>query len=254
MTASTPRAPGPTLEPSSASAPAPRGERRWNGFAVAMAGLVGAISVVIVTFLTLEVHRNQGFARDDSSVLARVRYHSGARLVDGAQTLVRLGNVSTLIVIAIVIGLLLRWRGLHPVLCAAPFASLLVAGALVAIMKETIGRSGPLEQFTFGAPDRGSFPSGHSADTMSLAIGLAIVLGAVLVRRPAERVIVFGFALSFPAAVGMSTLVLGVHWPTDVIAGWAVGLGVAVAVATLAVVATHDRPMVTARVQTRHRT
>jgi undecaprenyl-diphosphatase len=230
----------------------PTTHRRY-GFALATAGLVGAISVVIVTLLTFQVHLNTGLARDDSPVLQRVRYHSSARVVEGAQALVQLGNVETLIVVAIVIGLLLRWRGLRLILCVAPLASLLVAGTLVTIMKATIGRSGPLQQFHFAASDRGSFPSGHSADTMSLGIGLAIVLVAVLVRRPTERVAVFGFALAFSAAVGMSTLVLGVHWPTDVIAGWAVGLGAAVAVATLAVLATHDRPLAAARVEPRHR-
>jgi PAP2 superfamily. len=218
-----------------------------------MAGLVGAISVLVVSLLTIDVHRNTGFARDDSLVLRHVRYHSSSWLVDGAQALVRLGNVKTLIAVAIVVGLLLRWLGLRLILCAAPLASLLVAGSFVAIMKATIGRSGPLEQLRFGVSDRGSFPSGHSADTMSLAIALAIVLVAVLVRRPTERVIVFGFALAFSAAVGMSTLVLGVHWPTDVVAGWAVGLGAAVCVATLAVLATNDRPLAAARVQPRHR-
>jgi membrane-associated phospholipid phosphatase len=231
-----------TAQPLTAQRPdtEPPTQSRSHGFALAMAGFVGAISVVIVTLLTLQVHLNTGFARDDSPVLQRVRYHSSSSLVEGAHALVRLGNVETLIVVAIVIGLLLRWRGLHLILCVAPLASLLAAGTFVAIMKATIGRSGPLEQFQFAASDRGSFPSGHSADTMSLGIGLAIVLVAVLVRRPTERIIVFGFALAFSAAVGSSTLVLGVHWPTDVVAGWAVGLGTAVAVATLAVLATHD--------------
>jgi undecaprenyl-diphosphatase len=228
------------------------GEDRGNGVVLATAGLVGAISLVVVAFLTLQVHFNVGFARDDSPVLQRVRYHSSSRLIEGAQALVRLGNVETLIIIAIAIGFLLRVRGLRLVLCAAPLASLLVAGAFVTIMKATIGRTGPLEQFQFVASDRGSFPSGHSADTMSLGIGLAIVLGAVLFRRPAERVIVFGFALAFSTAVGISTLVLGVHWPTDVVAGWAVGLGAAVAVATLAVLATRDEPLAAARVRPRH--
>jgi undecaprenyl-diphosphatase len=218
-----------------------------------MAGFVGAISVVIVTLLTLQVHFNTGFARDDSPVLQHVRYHSSGSLVEGAHALVRLGNVETLIVVAIVIGLLLRWRGLHLILCVAPLASLLAAGTFVAIMKATIGRTGPLEQFQFAASDRGSFPSGHSADSMSLGIGLAIVLVAALVRRPTERIIVFGFALAFSAAVGVSTLVLGVHWPTDVVAGWAVGLGTAIAVATLAVLAAHDRPLAAVRVPSRRR-
>ena len=151
--------------------------------------------------------------------------------------------------VAIAVGLILRRRRVHPILCAAPLASLLVAGGLVQIMKSAISRAGPHAQFRLGSHAAGSFPSGHSADTTALSIGIAIVLVAVAVRRPAERVAVFGLAVALSLAVGVSRLVLGVHWPTDVVAGWAVGLGTAVGVATLAVLVTHDHPFATARVE-----
>lgn len=210
-----------------------------------VAGVLGALSAFVALLLTLEVHRNTGFARDDWLVLRHVRYHSSSLLVDGAQALVQFGNVETLLVIAVVVGLLLRWRGLRPILSMAPLASLLVAGAFVQIMKSSIARAAPYEHFRFDGAGPGSFPSGHSADTMSLSIGIAIVLVAVLVRRPAERVAVFAVALGLSVAVGVSTLVLGVHWPTDVVAGWAIGLGAAIAVGTLAVLATREQPFAT---------
>jgi membrane-associated phospholipid phosphatase len=206
------------------------------------AGVVGALSAFVALLLTLEVHRDTGFARDDWRVLREVQYHSGSLLVDGAQTLVRFGNVESLLVIAVVVGLLLRWRGLRPILCLVPLASLVVAGTFVQIMKSTIDRAAPYEHWQFDTSGLGSFPSGHSADTMSLSIGIAIVLAAVLMRRPAERVAVFAVALGLSMAVGVSTLVLGVHWPTDVLAGWAIGLGAAVLVGTGAVLATREQP------------
>jgi undecaprenyl-diphosphatase len=123
---------------------------------------------------------------------------------------------------------------------------LLVTGALVQVMKLAIVRVGPNSQLGFGSPATGSFPSGHAADATALSIGLAIVLVATLVRRPAERVAVFAVAVALSVAVGISRLVLGVHWPTDVVAGWAIGLGAAVAIGTAAVVFSADRPFAAA--------
>jgi undecaprenyl-diphosphatase len=67
-----------------------------------------------------------------------------------------------------------------------------------------------------------SFPSGHS--TMSAATYLT--LGALLARvQPRRRlkVLLLGFATLLTLIVGCSRVYLGVHWPTDVLAGWTAG-------------------------------
>lgn len=61
-----------------------------------------------------------------------------------------------------------------------------------------------------------SFPSGHAAGAMVLAGAQAM-----LTRwRPAV-----GVAAVIVALVGVSRLWLGVHWPSDLLAGWVTGLG-----------------------------
>lgn len=67
-----------------------------------------------------------------------------------------------------------------------------------------------------------SFPSGHSM----LAAVTYLTLGALLARmlaRRRERVFVLGVALIATLLVGISRVYLGVHWPTDVLAGWTAG-------------------------------
>jgi undecaprenyl-diphosphatase len=207
--------------------------------------VIGLASVVVLMLLTVAVHRGIGF-HFDLRVLRDFRRHRSPLVIDTSRMLADLGSIGSLILLAAVVGTLLRWRGLHPILCAAPLACLLVAGACVEVLKVATARVGPHAQFRFGNHGTGSFPSGHSADTTALCIGLAIVVVAALVRRPAERVAVFGAAAAVSVAVGVSRLVLGVHWPTDVVAGWALGLAAAVTVATIAVLVTpeHERQRV----------
>jgi undecaprenyl-diphosphatase len=69
-----------------------------------------------------------------------------------------------------------------------------------------------------------SFPSGHS---MISAI-VFLTLGALLAGAQKERAMrgyVMALAVLLATAVGLSRVYLGVHWPTDVLGGWAAGAG-----------------------------
>ena len=65
-----------------------------------------------------------------------------------------------------------------------------------------------------------SFPSGHAASSMIFYLSLALVFAA----HSRWRFTAAGAAVLLALMIGTSRVMLGVHWPSDVVGGWAFGL------------------------------
>ena len=94
-------------------------------------------------------------------------------------------------------------------------AAVALAGSHLAVqlLKRAISRARPRMpvgiQSLVEAPDRFSFPSGHAAAALSVALGASLAIPAAT-----------PWLLGLGAAVGLSRCYLGVHYPGDVVAGW----------------------------------
>ncbi len=106
-------------------------------------------------------------------------------------------------------------------------AAILAAGVggisvLNAVLKLGFHRARPQVVPHLAEVSNASFPSGHA----TIAAATYLIIGALLAQtfqRRTPRVYVVAITVAITLAVGISRLYLGVHWPTDVMAGWALG-------------------------------
>jgi undecaprenyl-diphosphatase len=202
--------------------------------------LVGltAVSVFLWVFLFMmgEV-REGGTYRLDRSILLALRRPGelavpiGPRwLQETARDVTALGGFSvlTLVVAVSIVMLLLHRRRFQALVFGA---AVLVGQLLAQLTKHLVGRNRPDLVPHLDQVYSSSFPSGHSAMSPIVFFTLAGILAAGEPNR-AAKTLLLGLAAALVLCVGASRVYLGVHWPTDVLAGWAMGTAVAL-VATL---------------------
>jgi undecaprenyl-diphosphatase len=208
-----------------------------TGRAAALVG-TGAAGVAMAALVLVsvgeDVVQRNGLADSDPAHLHLFTAHRPAALVEVARVVTGLGNVLVLAALAVVAGIVL-WRcGAGLVVAVAPGLALGAAAAIDGLGKSIVGRARPPASLRLVAESDASFPSGHAANSTALFVAVGILVAAIILRRPAARVLAVVASGVVAGLVGLSRLVLGVHWPTDVLAGWAVGVVVAVTIATTA--------------------
>ncbi|MCU7497178.1 MAG: phosphatase PAP2 family protein [Ignavibacteria bacterium] len=126
----------------------------------------------------------------------------------------------TLTTVIVIIYLLLekKRRSLMLVLLAT-----LGGGMLETFLKSLIARQRPSAVFQLMPEYSHSFPSGHSMMSAVVYLSLAVLIARIQKRR-VIRIYVIAVALFLTFIIGISRIYLGVHYPTDVLAGWALGL------------------------------
>lgn len=82
----------------------------------------------------------------------------------------------------------------------------------------------PHEAYVYSA----SFPSGHSTLSAATYLTLAMLVASLEPQRR-TKALAYGLAAALVVAVGFSRVYLGVHWPSDVLAGWCLGAAWALA-------------------------
>nr|WP_246852362.1 phosphatase PAP2 family protein [Patulibacter sp. SYSU D01012] len=115
--------------------------------------------------------------------------------------------------------------------------SLGVGAALAGVAKAIVERPRPPLALHEVVERSSGFPSGHSTQSAAGWLALGLVVAAATGRRWAVAA-----CAAVVVLVGLSRVVLGVHSPTDVLGGWALGTATAVAVTTLGRAALARRP------------
>ena len=130
-----------------------------------------------------------------------------------------LGNWPTVVVVTILGAAWLLYRGKRRaalVLLIASFSGRL----LVILEKAYFARLRPEEHLRLAEVHYQSFPSGHSANSMIVYLGIALLA----FDDPKHRQWAVAGAVLLSFLIGFSRPMLGVHWPSDVVAGWSFGL------------------------------
>jgi YegS/Rv2252/BmrU family lipid kinase len=130
------------------------------------------------------------------------------------------GTVAMAVYTAVAAGILALRR--HFRAAAWTIGVMLAASLTTYFMKGVLQRKRPVWTDPVTTLTSFSFPSGH-ATGIAAAAGVVIVLAAVLVRRRAVRRLLCVLALGLALLVGLDRVFLGVHNPSDVLAGYAVG-------------------------------
>lgn len=181
---------------------------------------VGAFLVVIG--LQIAIAHDGVVVQTDHRVLRWVVEHRSAWMTSIMRTVTVLGDVRAVILVGAVAVVLLV-AAHRRALAVALVVSSAGAWLLVNVTKRLVERPRPPEVFRLVYARGWSFPSGHAGQAAAMYLAIAVIAWIVLRDTRIRWVVAVTFG-TLALAIGSSRVYLGVHWLSDVVAGWSLGL------------------------------
>lgn len=155
----------------------------------------------------------------DQEMYKRIYVGRDPALVPIAKAITFLGEPDLLVPAGVVFALTMWWRG-H-LRTGLTLVAVTTLGRLFSeLQKYEVARVRPSLEPQLVMVKSQSFPSGHASSSMIFYLTMALVLTH---RGPCRRWAAAG-AILLSLLIGTSRVMLGVHWPSDVIGGWVFGL------------------------------
>jgi undecaprenyl-diphosphatase len=188
-------------------------------------GLVLSVlfTVVFVRIFDFYKDSHKDVTPFDRSLLFWMYHHRAPWLTQAAKFLALMGSPPVMVglaVVAVAVGSI--WRKVRGAAWTLPIA-IVGAGVIIQSVKLLVHRPRP-SFFTPLLHEAGySFPSGHSLIAM-VVYGLLGYFALNLFRNEGARLLIRIVTVVIVVLIGVSRVYVGVHYPTDVLAGWTAGV------------------------------
>jgi membrane-associated phospholipid phosphatase len=196
------------------------------------------VFMAVFAYTAKQVYDGDTLSRD-TEILLRINNHSSSLFDTLALGITYTGNILAIVLASTITFVWLyrqkRIRSMTQLIFA-------IGGAIAAnaLLKLIFQRERPELWQLITSESTYSFPSGHALISAALAITFVLICW-----RSRFRWLIVTAAVSYTLLVGLSRLYLGVHYPTDVLAGWCFGIAWALIVAVIlrVVVVDSDRSL-----------
>ena len=186
---------------------------------IEVTGLVICLLIIyLLAKLSEEVWEKEAFAFD-KTILLWIHQFANPTWDNIMLNITKLGNPTTVVTIAIITFAILWLKRYRQE--AKIFAIHALGGAILSYgLKLSFSKQRPQLWQQLITETSYSYPSGHALGSMVIYGFLAYLLASHYIKFAK---IIYTLAVILIGAIGLSRLYLGVHWPTDVIAGYGVG-------------------------------
>lgn len=188
-----------------------------------------AAALLLLAGLLIGVAWTGGFVGRDAAALAEATEERTGTLTTAAVTLTEIGNTVASATIAVVAAGVCWWRGRRDE-AVYLVATMATASLVFTVVKRLLERPRPPASAQVIRETNESLPSGHA--TMAAVVLASIVVVAWPHLAARGRTLLVAVAVLWAGAVGATRIYLGVHWFSDVLAGWTLGLAWAAVGAT----------------------